>query len=1155
MDYDYEPDLDEMSEVESDPVTEYPILFELDLVPAALITSFFEKDSPGADIVNAPWQVVFLTDDNEEFCSRFQTESREYRNLSSNDGERLDEVYPSRQHLPVIRCIKTDSEYEDSIKDCLTPLLKSILLKGGVIFVNNVPGFYYDILRDIVRKHKKESVYILGGADATETNLKAVNYLIDHGFAKRLPDNCNEFWEAYARSKEYDVGEHCERIQISLDEKNRRTVSIPKRTLSLIKSFGTILTFDNAEGNEPEIPRGEVSTDFRRFLEYSVDLFPPIWYCYNPDSKFCYHLKRVKEDEILAKLEKAMYYADHLKDEEAEYQAKPLLLTGQTYSGKTNILCSIAWQMYKRKHPVIYIPSKINSMDSNTIETLTMFLRELEDLERNNSEESIIVPTLIVWDISCHRKEDLDRPLGLLKALRDDGRQVQMICSSFGFEDDCNDKSSLANEISLYQTKNYNVIHIEEKLTDQEQNNLFRLLQEKGGFYEIEIKTVFHYFKNNPHFIATLFMFGEIYNVIKRCQTEIRTHLNNELEASNDFFEKAVEKTVEDILQRRSFFNLSDLLEDERIKKMIQGTIPDSDQMESEKRNELRKQLEKMLYCLAFCTRYDCPMPISLVIKILSSDSINSRDIYGTFLNHALLRGETVDSEDDMLLKVRSPIEARIILKRHSNDFVFPLDLLLYLLDLLDLSCASNQEIKFFLKLIQSIGPNSKIINRYDGLLLAPRKNLPEIWNKLKQLRKKAKGCKPVIANKLLPQELSLIREYYKTTEKDEDNFKILKEAQDYAEDVLGLIKNKSNSLEVNVLVEYCHLSLVLIRKEKDALEKKRKLIELFNNCNRLYILWMETLSPLVLPAVLAIGDEFLSSADIDKDTKREGFPEWYRYCTSIETNDDDLKREVENIEEYFDSLSDEKDDSSSSNVLTRFNVLRDRINIKKIIKHYPYDDDKKSIYAKKEYCKLMEQYKKNSKYDDLISNNPFYAARHIELLWASYTGKGIVPENKEKMQLSISEKQWKEIWERCYRYEGLIANIDTYKDASIFFLYAVCEFHLKNYQNGMRLLKSLSMVRAKRGHSYFICDEEGHPKIFQGEFDSVIDGKHYLRNVRCMTDGDSKRQLYHVLINPNHFNLPTTRCSAGTGSPQFFIAVSFSGTEAVPVRPVSERR
>ena len=101
MDYDYEPDLDEMSEVETDPVTEYPILQRLGIIPAILITSEFKKDLPGAEIINAPWLVVFLTsNDNDDFCALFQTSFRSALNKSSDD-----EIVPSRTELPVVRCI------------------------------------------------------------------------------------------------------------------------------------------------------------------------------------------------------------------------------------------------------------------------------------------------------------------------------------------------------------------------------------------------------------------------------------------------------------------------------------------------------------------------------------------------------------------------------------------------------------------------------------------------------------------------------------------------------------------------------------------------------------------------------------------------------------------------------------------------------------------------------------------------------------------------------------------------------------------------------------------------------------------------------------------------------------------------------------------
>ena len=1111
-------DCDEFGEGEQDFLVQYPILQRLAIVPAALLTSKFDKNSSGAEIVNAPWRVVFLTSpDNEDFCSMFQTDIRYPINHCTDDKISL-----SCESLPVVRCIpRTDCPPELALVDiekCLRDVLGKILDRNGVIFVNKIHDDYYQILSRIICEHNhKKCLFIFGKCEN-----QMAKYLVEKDFAQILPDNCKELWSEYSSWNENENEEPCEHLQLS-----GRMLSIPRSDTFKISHFGQLLTIENA-GREPDIERGDIPVAFRNFLERSVGGFPA-WHCYNPH--FGFHLPRTIEKDLFPALCRALEDADHNGD-----KAKPLLLYGQAYSGKTNILCSLAWQMFaQNSYPVIYMPNAIWPSDIAEItDVLAYLLKELE--HRETSAGGDIVPTLIAWDTSCRQPGELGMTRKLLRALRREGRQVQIICTSYMCGKD---------EDLLHYTEDFIPFYVDAVLNEEEQVALVEILHNKGGFTEEEIRyCTDRKLAEDPHFIATLYQFGELHD-------EIQKHVGSEIEGANCHFEDIVEKLVEEWLRRNFNDTISIMIGN------LNLPFEPSESEVPEHQNKFREQMWRVIECLAFCTFYNCAMPISLALRLLQEEFPNPSDIYIALSNHTMLREQTYGWDDEPQLKIRSSLEAKVILdtttRRYGNDC--RIDLLLTLLDNIDFS--SVQELELIRKLIQSIGPNCKMMNREAYCLWnsPQRGRFLDIWDRLRTLREKKVASRD--ANKLLPQELSLIREYYKREIISEEARKTLIDARNTAREELERYENDNDPiLEAYIIVEYCKLVKLLTEKRIDLTEKSSDLYQ--RNHARLYKLGLETNDLYIQTVLLELGCDYHDSLDSNSDQAINLLAELFNYCSRFEESNDDfanpVNTEISRVYQKIDSFNCDHalfEQRIAAGDPTGLYLIV--IQKRRTIDTMPCSGNQLREECKQFAKELLQNYLSNPRYLGLVEHYRPLMKIRIQMLWMAYTGWEIIPKSgEERLRPQLSENEWREIERQCSLFAQL-NNGDMKDDPWICYLAALATLTLGQYSRGANLLEGLYQRNSRRGNWYLICDSGGSPRVFTGQLEKKSSNKRhgYLRQVRAI-NSCQEGFFRGVRFMPEQLGWTPRDCtSPGRITPTFWISISFSGMEVV--RPDGE--
>lgn len=828
-----------------------------------------------------------------------------------------------------------------------------------------------------------------------------------------------------------------------------------------------------------------------------------------------FHLTRNIENRILRNLRDALVSADR-----NDNKKKPLLLYGQAFSGKTNVLCAVAHRIFlEHKYPVIYMPNTSIPTDIyEYCEELEYILKKIEEIANQDADNFRIMPTLIVWDISCRQIGDLNVALKLLKELRRRGRQVQMICSSY----------KLTDEDGKQYWEQYNTIEISEKLEPDEQQKLFKILQDKGDFTNKEIQFCTDRIVNNPHFIASLYQFGELHD-------EIQRHIGRESDSSNIVLDKILARIIMKGLER-NFNNSLSILLDEALDNG--GSTESSSQKQSE---EFRDKLQQVISCLALCTFYGYAMPIELVLRLLSYDFPNPSEIYAAFANHTMLRefpGENLE------LVIRSALEAEIILaplplhnKKDSR-----IDLLIRIMNNIDFF--RDEEVELVRKLIQSLGPNCKMMDRTKySVWNSEREHFRDIWEKLRELREQHPAR---VANKLLPQELSLIREYYKSSRSSEKHQELLA-ACEIAREAL-LTQDKDYTLEANILVEYCKLIKLLI--DKSIIPASENSVKDLYQENRLRLLTLSQRNgdSYTQTTLLELGNFYYKYLDKDNEKSQQLLTELFDYTLLFETSEDySVQQEISKVHQNIDNFN-MNDDLFEKNIREgkATGIYIRAIQEKRKIDTLPEENkSQKQRYAQE----ILDTYLLNKKYQHIVQIDSRCITLLIRMLWMAKTGREIIPKSgEERIRITLSVSEWREIYRWCDVYDHCA---NRPENPQIRYLHAITALHLREYaMRAEELLQGLYTQISRRGNWYLICDTSGRPLLFRGKFKYKDPRKRFGFLYDVYSDSYSKSVVFkHVLFRPDDLGWTLRDCTPsnkGRVTHKFWISISLSGLEVV---------
>lgn len=165
---------------------------------------------------------------------------------------------------------------------------------------------------------------------------------------------------------------------------------------------------------------------FSNFLE-CIGLSEPPWYGYLSNSDF--HVRRDYENVLVQVVRRALGSRNlpgvMLED-------KPIVLSGHPGSSKSVTLGALAFRIYKEKiYPVIFVSQNgfVGSTSGGGMGSLVEILEEVREASDSG------MPILVVWDSAAYREIEADAK-NLLKRLKNKGRNVVLVCSSYSLWSD-----------------------------------------------------------------------------------------------------------------------------------------------------------------------------------------------------------------------------------------------------------------------------------------------------------------------------------------------------------------------------------------------------------------------------------------------------------------------------------------------------------------------------------------------------------------------------------------------------------------------------------------------------------------------------------------------------------------------------------------------
>lgn len=383
-------------------------------------------------VLEYSWNAVVTTNCDLTLATALTNGMRSIRDIISH--KEMQANLMDRKNLHVIRlfgeCYPVDSldefEKEDLSDQAVSMLsrVSEVILRNGIILIEDFEEscFSHKEMRKAFRGlyNNQKQVYIFNckNKDAYLSALET------QGIAVLIEQSINVFFDEYFSQEEmYNIQNSKKTVQIYIEADKKATpVQIEKRQLLETESFATLLNVGLL--NEVKIPQNMYKDYFYMFLKNSVR--EPQWYGYS----YGFNIHRNYEESLYRKVKKGLEGVGKANN-------MPLLVVGQTGTGKSISLAAIAYKIFnEKKYPVIFINDPdvnfyssveykqkgINRKGSPAFNALDSLIARLENLGAK--------VTFLVWDTSSY-STGRQKCYRLYQALLARGRKVYLLSTAY----------------------------------------------------------------------------------------------------------------------------------------------------------------------------------------------------------------------------------------------------------------------------------------------------------------------------------------------------------------------------------------------------------------------------------------------------------------------------------------------------------------------------------------------------------------------------------------------------------------------------------------------------------------------------------------------------------------------------------------------------
>ena len=759
--------------------------------------------------------------------------------------------------------------------------------------------------------------------------------------------------------------------------------------------------------------------DFRNFLAESGTV--PVWSGYARGFAF----RRDFEAGLAKEVNQAL--------RARELQQEPIILHGQSGTGKTIALGSMAYETRKKRGcPVLFIERKSQQPFGTDLD---VFCKWAEDNGARN--------TLIIWDGML----EVDQYYDLLQYLVGRGRKVVLVGSSYRFTTE--HKRSLGHAF----------IEAPARFNPSETVAFSEFL---SGFHP-ELASLLSGRESEPD--ATFLVW--LYRLLPPTRSSLRSNLIREvLDTERRINRESVAAAVPATALGHALWE-GGLVQPEKLFSDEVRTIGGEDVTE----------IEKLVGLIMVPGRFGLKVPLEPLLRALGKEWMQN-------LVSVLSEADIFQWYEDLLGNIaigpRHPLEAQLIVhSRFGNavaEVAFAKELIL---EVRGEEVGEEHEIQFVVDLVRSMGPNGQ----YPTYFLPC---YPEISDAFRELRE----VRGVQNPRLMLQEANLIREWVVamsragTTPADAND--LLDRAETILRQALDFALEHKRSARLRSII-YVELGSVLASKTRQFLDHpslQSLPIEISREARtclfRARSLNPEDYHPLDVMAWMT--DDLLKAGALDQTSEAEAKADLlYLFSTADPDDFDAIQKGMfhqrrlrigqsfgrsDIAEEAFEALENQ---GSKAGYYLRASYLAGEI---------PYDSELDP--TQKQRFRAAVDYLEDNRQKIAGDSRCLYLL--LRLWWMLQTGKPILYQERQSVQ--FTQQDWRYAFDLTTE---LLAAGDDYPIPLVRYVQALAAFHLGSIGEALSMFRDLEReadyVRGRRRiiRSYLASTEDGRPRVFHG--------------------------------------------------------------------------